>query len=171
MKQILILRHAKSSWDDETLEDFERPLSQRGLDDAPRIGKYLRKLKRKPDVIVSSSAQRTKETAKLVTEHMKVDESIITWNKDLYYGSAMDYLKVIQNASADVDRIMLVGHNPKVEQTVGALIGNVEAPNLRMPTAAIACVNTYAINWEQVHWGTCQLEWLIIPKALNNVIE
>lgn len=171
MKQILILRHAKSSWEDETLADFDRPLSERGLKDAPRIGKYLRKIKRKPDVIVSSSAQRTRQTAKLVTEFMKQDESIITWNKDLYYGSAMDYLKVIQATSSKVDRLMLVGHNPKVEQTAGALIGNVETPNLRMPTAALICLNTYAINWEQIHWGTCQLAWMINPKALNNVID
>lgn len=171
MKQILILRHAKSSWDDNSLADFDRPLAKRGLKDAPRMGKYLRKIKRKPDLIVSSSAQRTRETATLVANSMKVDEGIITWNKDLYYGSAMDYLKAIQNADSNVDRIMLVGHNPKVEQTVGALIGNVEAPNLRMPTAALACLSTYAINWDQIHWGTCQLEWLIIPKALKNVID
>lgn len=171
MKQILILRHAKSSWDNESLDDFDRPLSERGLRDAPRMGKYIRKIKCKPELIISSSAQRTRQTSALVAQNMKVDEDIITWNRDLYYGSATDYLKSIQTANSKVDRIMLVGHNPKVEQTVGALIGNVEAPNLRMPTAALVCLNTYAINWDQVHWGTCQLAWMIIPKALNNVID
>lgn len=171
MKQILLLRHAKSSWESGGLDDFDRPLASRGLQDAPKMGKFLRKIGHKPDQIISSPAQRAKETTKLALEGMKKDKEIISWNEDLYYGSNEDYLKAIQLANERTDRIMIVGHNPKIEDTAGALIGRDSATNLRMPTAALVCLNTYAIEWDQVNWGACQLSWMMIPKVLKHIYE
>lgn len=171
MKQILLLRHAKSSWEDESLDDFDRPLASRGINDAPLMGKFLRKTKYKPDQIISSTAQRAKETTKLSLSGMKKEEDIITWNEDLYYGGRTDYLKAIQSADERTERIMLVGHNPKIEDTAGALIGNDRISNLRMPTAALVCLNTYAIEWEQVNWGACELAWMMIPKVLKHILD
>ncbi|XWN37175.1 MAG: histidine phosphatase family protein [Balneola sp.] len=169
MKQILLLRHAKSSWDHPGLDDFDRPLAKRGLKDAPRMGKFLRKIGRTPELIISSNAQRAKETSKFAVEGMKKDESVISWNRDLYYGGVRDYLKAIQSSDDNFERIMLVGHNPKMEDTAGALIGSERASHIRMPTAALVCVNTYASSWENVQWGGCELEWMMIPKVLKEI--
>lgn len=171
MKQILLLRHAKSSWDNEGLEDFDRPLASRGLKDAPVMGKFIRKSKHIPDQIISSTAQRAKETSMLALKGMKEDEEIISWNENLYYGSKTDYLRAIQSVNKRSERIMLVGHNPKIEDTAGALIGNSVSSNVRMPTAALICLNTYAMEWEQVNWGACQLAWMMIPKVLKHIYE
>ena len=169
MKQILLLRHAKSSWDHPGLDDFDRPLAKRGLKDAPRMGKFLKKIDRTPDLIISSTAQRAKETSQLAVQGMKKEESLITWNRDMYYGSIRDYLKAIQTVKNDVERIMLVGHNPKMEDTAGALIGSEGVSHIRMPTAALVCINTYATSWDQVQWGECELEWMMIPKVLKEI--
>ncbi len=171
MRQILLLRHAKSSWEDDMLDDFDRPLAKRGLRDAPVMGRFIRKSGHKPDQIFSSTAQRAKETSELALKGMKADDEIITWERDLYYGSESSYLEAIRSAKEGSERIMIVGHNPKIENTVGALIGSGGSANLRMPTAALVCLNTYATNWERVNWGSSQLAWMMIPKALKHIYD
>ncbi len=169
MKQILLLRHAKSSWEHEGLQDFDRPLASRGLRDAPAMGYFIRKTAHKPDMIVSSPAQRAKETTELVLEGMKGSTEIIHWNKDMYFGSMKNYLEAIQQADKWVERIMLVGHNPTIENTAAALSGSERSGSIRMPTAALVCLNTYAAEWKQVNWATCQLVWMMIPKVLKHI--
>jgi phosphohistidine phosphatase len=169
MKQILLLRHAKSSWDNPDLKDFDRPLAKRGLEDAPRMGKFIRKSKYKPGMIFSSPAQRAKETTELVSEGAKIDEDSISWNEDLYFGSVRDYLSAIQAASDDDERIMLVGHNPLMENTAGVLAGAQQKIALRMPTAALVCLESFADTWEAIAPGTCQIKWMMIPKVLKKL--
>jgi len=171
MKQIMLLRHAKSSWENEGLEDFDRPLASRGLKDAPMMGKFIRKIKHKPDQIISSTAQRAKETTMHALSGMKKEEEIISWNEDLYYGGKTDYLRAIQSGNERSEIIMLVGHNPNIEDTAGALIGSSVSANLRMPTAALVCFNTFATEWKEVNWGACQLAWMMIPKVLKHIYE
>lgn len=171
MKQILLLRHAKSSWEHENLDDFDRPLAKRGLRDAPVMGRFLRKSGNKPDQIISSTAQRAKETIELALSGMKQDKEILQWNQNLYYGGAGDYLEAIRSSDKKTERIMLVGHNPKIESTAGGLIGSGGIANLRMPTAALVCLNTYISNWKDVNWGTCQLSWMMIPKVLKHIYD
>ena len=167
MKQILLLRHAKSSWDDPKLKDFDRPLAKRGQEDAPRMGKFLEQTGYLPGVVISSPAQRAKETTLLCLEAAGFHEDIITWNDRLYYGSAADYLKAIQHAPNRVERIMLVGHNPKMEQIAGVLCGEAE---IRMPTAALLCFEQAANKWEQIAAGLTQLKWMMIPKLIKKIM-
>ena len=169
MKQILLMRHAKSSWEDKDLKDFDRPLAERGLEDAPAMGKYIRKAKYKPAHIISSPAQRAKETAQLVCEGAKIGEENISWNDDLYFGSVRDYIIAIQNAPDEFERIMLVGHNPLMESTTGVLTGANEKVAVRMPTAALVCLESFADNWETIAPGTCQIKWMMIPKVLKKL--
>ncbi|MFY0683436.1 MAG: histidine phosphatase family protein [Balneola sp.] len=171
MKQILLLRHAKSSWSQGDLSDFERPLAERGLKDAPKMGGFLKETGNTPDQIISSTAQRAKETTKLALDGMEKDQDIISWNQDLYYGGIGDYLKAIQSAHSKVERVILVGHNPKIENTAGALMGSNAVANVRMPTAALVCLNTYVKDWQQVSWGSCQLAWMMIPKVLKHIYD
>lgn len=169
MKQILLLRHAKSSWDNPDLKDFDRPLAERGLEDAPRMGKFVRKAKYKPGAIISSPAQRAKETSGLFCEGAKIDGDSISWNEDLYFGSVRDYLSAIQSASDDFERIMLVGHNPLMESTAGTLSGADQRTAIRMPTAALVCLESFADNWKSIAPGTCQIKWMMIPKVLKKL--
>ncbi|MBO6584602.1 MAG: histidine phosphatase family protein [Gracilimonas sp.] len=169
MKQILLMRHAKSSWENPDLKDFDRPLAKRGLNDAPRMGKYLKKIKYKPALVISSPAQRAKETTQLSMEAAKLDEQQITWNDDLYFGSVRDYLGAIQSASDEFERIMLVGHNPLMESTTGVLAGGQDKTAVRMPTAAIVCLESFADSWETIAPGTCQIKWMMIPKVVKKL--
>lgn len=171
MKHILLLRHAKSSWVKPDLDDFDRPLAGRGLKDAPRVGRYIRKIGFKPDYIVSSPAERAKQTANLVTEAMKVDERIIRWDQDLYFESASKYIEAIQNAPESSEKVMIVGHNPLMEATATALSGGNETTAFRMPTAALLCLESYAMHWSDIHEGTCKVKWMVIPKVLKKIMD
>lgn len=170
MKQILLLRHAKSDWDDESLKDFDRPLAKRGLDDAPRMGTFVRKLNNKPTIIISSPAARAKETTLLFAKAAKCEEGIIEWKPELYYGTSADYLDAIKNVPNNCERVLLVGHNPLIENTAGTLVGESNSISIRMPTAALVMLTTYAPTWKHVNWGTCELNWMMIPKALKKIM-
>lgn len=171
MKYILLLRHAKSSWSDPGLDDFDRPLAGRGLNDAPRMGKYLRKAGYKPDYIVSSPAERARQTTMLAVESMKMDESVIKWDSDLYFESAMKYVKAIQKAPEHAEKVMVVGHNPLMESAATALSGGKDRTAFRIPTAGLVCLESYADRWDQITPGTCQVKWMMIPKVLKEITD
>ncbi|RNC84380.1 MAG: histidine phosphatase family protein [Balneola sp.] len=171
MKFILLLRHAKSSWSDPSLDDFDRPLAGRGIKDAPRMGKYLKKSGYKPDYIVSSPAARAVQTTRLCTEAMKLDESIIRWDEDLYFESVLNYIEAVQSAPENADTMMVVGHNPLMEATATALSGGRDTTAFRIPTAGLVCLESYAVRWQDIKPGTCQVKWMMIPKVLREIID
>jgi phosphohistidine phosphatase len=171
MKYILLLRHAKSSWSDPGLDDFDRPLAGRGLKDAPRMGKYIRKIGYKPDYIVSSPAERAKQTTEMVVDAMKMDESVINWDDDLYFESARKYIEAINGAPDSAEKVMIVGHNPLMEATATALSGGRESTAFRIPTAGLVCLESYAVSWNDINPGTCQVKWMMIPKVLKHIID
>ena len=114
MKRLFILRHAKSSWTDIDLADFDRPLNERGLDAAPFMGRYLAEEGHMPDAIVSSPAKRARETAELVKEHSGFEPEI-GFDERIYEASP-NTLRVVASELPDhVDSAMIVGHNPGVE--------------------------------------------------------
>jgi phosphohistidine phosphatase len=169
MKYILLLRHAKSSWDDPSLEDFDRPLSGRGLDDAPKMGKYLRKVGYRPEYIVSSTAKRAKQTTQLCLEGLKRDESLVKWEDGLYFETVSKYIQAIQEAPKNTETIMLVGHNPLIEATATLLSGGKDRMGFRIPTAGLVCLESYALSWDDINPGTCQIKWMMIPKVLKEI--
>ena len=165
----MLLRHAKSSHDDSSLKDFDRPLAKRGRRDAPLMGKFVLDVNALPNTIISSPAKRAKQTIQLFTEIAGLDSSLITWDEDLYYGGARDYLSAIQTAPERVTDIMLVGHNPLLEETVSLLCNDEGAYGVRMPTSALVCIEHPAIEWSQVKAGTARLKWMMIPKLLQKM--
>jgi phosphohistidine phosphatase len=166
MKYMLLLRHAKSSHDDSSLKDFDRPLAARGKEDATRMGEFVRDIDCLPGVIISSTAKRAKQTTQLFCKGAGLDEDEIQWDEDLYYGSSHDYLAAIKKAANVSERIMLVGHNPKIEDVARRLCGNA---SIRMPTAALACFEQPANEWNQISEGLASLKWMMIPKVLNEL--
>lgn len=169
MKQVLLLRHAKSSWDDAQLKDFDRPLADRGLEDAPRMGDFVRRSGYKPSYIFSSAAKRATQTTRLFSQASEIEPDLIEWNEDLYFGSMKDYIRQIQSADEEHERIMLVGHNPIMENTAGMLAGSEHKIAVRMPTAALVCLECFANTWKEVNPGTCQIKWMMIPKVLKKL--
>lgn len=133
MKELLILRHAKSSWSDPVAADHDRSLNKRGKDDAPRMGDLLRYEELVPDLIISSTAKRARHSAELVAEAAGYEGDILL-TRDLYHADPSSYLEIARELGANHQRLMLVGHNPGIEYLVEELSGYYE----RMTTAAIA---------------------------------
>lgn len=169
MKHILLLRHAKSSWDEPGLDDFDRPLAKRGLRDAPRMGAFAKKAGMIPDHIISSPAKRAKQTAGLFSKSAGIENREIQWEDDFYSGSGFDYLKAVQECEEEFETIMLVGHNPKMEETVSLLCSDHRSYPVRMPTAALVCIEHPAVKWSQIKEGTARLKWMVIPKLLKKL--
>lgn len=163
MKTLLLLRHAKSDWDDSSLRDFDRPLAARGERDAPRIGKALRKRGILPDLIISSPAARAKATIEAVTRAAKMNLEI-RFDKVVYGASSPELMSLIQGLPDTNSCLLLVGHNPGFEDLVGRLSGSHE----RMPTAALACIEFQIDRWEGVNDGEGKLRWLLTPRNLGD---
>ena len=162
MKTLLLLRHAKSDWDDTSLRDFDRPLAARGERDAPRIGKALRKRGSRPDLIISSPAARAKATIEAVIKAAKLNLEI-RFDETVYGASSPELMKLIRRLPDGSSCVLLVGHNPGFEDLVGRLSGSHE----RMPTAALACIEFQIDNWEDVDDGAGKLAWLLTPRQLG----
>jgi len=162
MKTLLLLRHAKSDWDDPSLEDFDRPLAARGERDAPQIGKALKRGDILPDLIVSSPAARAKATVKAVVKAAKVNTEI-QYNEAIYGASSAELINLVNRLPDASSCAMLVGHNPGFEDLVGRLSGSHE----RMPTAALACLEFQVNSWSEVGEEQGKLVWLLTPKKLK----
>ena len=145
MKTLLFLRHAKSNWKDSTLIDHKRPLNKRGKKDAPRMGNYLKIKKLTPDLIISSSAKRAKDTSKLVAENCGYNKDIESSN--LLYGStSRDYLTIIGGISNQYHRVLLIGHNPILEEVLETVTGE----QIRMKTCSLVYISLPIKFWKEV---------------------
>jgi phosphohistidine phosphatase len=159
MKRLLLLRHAKSSWDDSNLADFDRPLNPRGLATAPFMGELIAKRELHPDEIVSSPAKRAMQTALLVKESAGIDSSL-RFDERIYEASPKSLLQVSSELNDNLDSAMLVGHNPGFEGFIGFLTGKVEP----MPTAALAVIDLNIKSWSKIKAGTGSVNVVIRPK-------
>jgi phosphohistidine phosphatase len=162
MKTLLLLRHAKSSWANDKLSDYERPLNDRGLADAPKMGKLLRREGLTPDAIISSSAVRAATTAELVA--MAADfEGTIRYTEALYHAEPEAYRAAARAVPDEVNTLMLVGHNPGMEELLEILSGHAEA----MPTAAVAHFRLPIDRWSDFSLsGQATLVALWRPKEI-----
>ena len=163
MKTLLLMRHAKSSWDHEGLSDHERPLNKRGLRDAPRIGTLLKQEGLTPDLIIASTAVRARTTAGLVAEACGYDGDAVL-DDSLYGGDAADYLAAARNAADAEDCVLLIAHNPVMEDAVHLLGSDWES----MPTAALAVIELPLDAWAELGpdtRGSIQQVWR--PKELD----
>jgi phosphohistidine phosphatase len=167
MKTILLLRHAKSDWGEPGLADFERPLNKRGLKDAPVMGEALAFVGCIPDKILSSPARRAKQTTELVAEACGYDKKLIQWEDSFYGGGSGDLITALRRLPNDVERVLLVGHNPVMEQTAMVLLSTyVDRAEgiIHFPTAGLACLEADITAWAELHLGQVVLRWFLIPK-------
>ena len=165
-KTILIMRHAKSSWDDSSLRDFDRPLNKRGRRDAPAMGRYLSDLDLVPDYVVSSPAKRAKETVELVSKAIGADLPSVNFDEDLYYDGVEAYIEAIRSAPKESCIVLVAGHNPTIEQAVAKLSGG-NTGLQKITTANIACFYSSASQWEDVSELNTTFKWLMGPKDIQ----
>lgn len=111
MKTLYLVRHAKSSWKDMSIIDFDRPLNKRGLHDAPLIGSLLKNKKIDIELIISSPAKRAKETAKIIANQIGFKDNIL-FDKEIYEASLEKLISIIKNFDENINNVMLIGHNP-----------------------------------------------------------
>lgn len=160
MKQLHILRHAKSSWNDPSLHDFHRPLNDRGLRAAPFMGEWMAARGIKPDAIVSSPAERARRTAELAKAAAGF-ECPLEFDERIYDATLVDLLAVVSGSSEDRGTILLVGHNPGMEAMIRYLTGEIR----EMPTAALASMTLDIEAWKDVERLCGDLDRLVRPKA------
>jgi phosphohistidine phosphatase len=149
MKTLLVQRHAKSCWKDGDLADIERPLNRRGREDAPRMALFLRARGLVPDLILCSTAKRARQTAR-----REVDAGQFTCrvepDRQIYDADEpQELLAVLRAVPGDLSRIMLIGHNPCLEEFVEALTAEPAA----LPTAAVAQIELDIAAWSDLEPG------------------
>jgi phosphohistidine phosphatase len=149
MKTLLVLRHAKSSWNDPALDDHERPLNKRGRRDAPRMGELVREYGLIPDVIISSDAVRARLTAEAVAEAARYAGEILL-DPRLYLACPADILSLLTTVRENAGTVMIVGHNPGLETLVEQLTGERQD----LPTAALAQIGLPIDQWRDLKRST-----------------
>lgn len=159
MKTLLLMRHAKSSWREADIADFDRPLNERGRRAAPFMGRLLRDRGMVIDRIMSSTAKRARKTAKLFMEAAAITGELILDDR-IYEASPSTLLYVVSETDDKVDSLMLVGHNPGMEGTVRVLTGEA----VPMPTAAIAIIHLEIDVWKEISASTGKLQGVIRPR-------
>ena len=150
MKELILIRHAKSSWKDSSLDDRERPLNKRGERDAPEMGARLARRKHKPNLIVSSPAVRALETARIIARKLGYPRKDIAVEDRLYGAGVAELLDVIRNTDESVTTLMLFGHNPGLTELANHL-GPRPIPNL--PTCGVLHLRFETETWSVVGYA------------------
>lgn len=168
MRELLLLRHGKSAWDAGVARDFDRPLAERGRQDAPRMGRWMRSQALMPDWIISSPAARARQTAEYVLHELTVAADRVRYDGELYMANRAALLAALGRCPADTERVLLVGHNPGLDSLLEYLCGP-GLPRTRhgklMTTAALAMLSMPA-DWNRLQPGCARLACLMRPKQL-----
>ncbi|MBF0110636.1 MAG: histidine phosphatase family protein [Magnetococcales bacterium] len=171
-RQLLIMRHAKSSWDHPGLSDFQRPLTNRGLRDAPRMGNWLHSQGHRPGHVVSSPAERARQTTFMVCHALGLTEKDIVWNPAIYNADLGDLLGVLARVPPESDLTLLVGHNPGLEFLFSYLGGRVHDSEGKgdgsgegecIKTATMVLLNLPE-DWSKLAPGCGSVLWVRHPK-------
>jgi phosphohistidine phosphatase len=174
MLTLLLLRHAKSSWDDPSLADYDRPLAKRGRKAAPEVGAALAAKGLRPDLVLCSSAVRARETLDLVLKALGPPLPEVRYDEELYMATpATSIARLRQQVvnPANAQHVMLVGHNPGFEELARMLVGGGNGDDCarlaeKFPTCAVAVIAFDADSWSAAEAGTGRLAHFLTPKHL-----
>lgn len=162
MKTLYLIRHAKSSWKDITLDDFDRPLNKRGKHDAKLMGKLLHTKHIKPDLILASPANRAMITAQKLAESIDYPLKKIHYQSAIYEASVEALLDVIRQAEDKVNTLFLIGHNPSLNGLLDYLVPENRVDNI--VTTGIAEIELSIDRWEALAFGSGALIQFEFPK-------
>ncbi|MEW6506499.1 MAG: histidine phosphatase family protein [Bacteroidota bacterium] len=161
MKTLYLIRHAKSSWDDKDLTDFERPLNKRGNRDAPFMALLLKEEKVVPDLIISSPALRAISTAQIFADKFDYPKNKILLEKSIYLSGIKELEAIVQSIPDSHNIVFVFGHNPSITHYANHL-GNKFITNI--PTCGIVGIGFYEKNWHKVEMGKGKTFRLEFPK-------
>ena len=147
MKKIYLVRHAKSSWKFPELDDFERPLNNRGRKDAPLMGNLLKKNNILPGLIMTSPASRAASTSRIVAECLGYPLEKIEYNGNLYETSTITFFKIVKKVDDDINELMIFGHNPELTEFANTL-SDYYLSNI--PTCGICCIEFSVTTWKEI---------------------
>jgi phosphohistidine phosphatase len=175
MLTLILMRHAKSSWTDKKLDDFDRPLSKRGKEAAPVMGRELAKRGPIPERILCSPAKRTRETLKLAIEGMGAKPAVSYEDRLYSFGDGRPYIEIIA-AQQSITPLMVIGHNPSIQNLTLRLLKpnrseTMERIKRKFPTAAIAVVVLPIDSWGQLRSSpeiTGEIEAFLTRKTVGN---
>lgn len=162
MKTVILVRHAKSSWKDVSLKDFDRPLNKRGKRDAPFMGKKLRERRVMPDLILSSPAKRARKTAACIAEEIGYPEQKIRYEDTMYHSGARAVLQLVRTQDDSHGTIMLFGHNPDLCDLAEMLVER--DPVYTIPTTGVLCIRFAVPRWKDVREGKGEAVFFDYPK-------
>ncbi len=161
MKELFVVRHAKSSWDSPHLDDHDRPLNQRGLRDAHFLSRHLKKLGETPEIIISSSAKRALMTASYFHEVFKMKNKQLKISKSLYHAGVFEIFEVVQDISEKYSQVMIIGHNPGFTYFVNKFTNH---PLANLPTCGIVKLGIKAPSWKEFNPQNTWIDNYIYPK-------
>ena len=163
-KTLLLMRHAKSSWKDGEVKDYDRPLTKRGRKDAPMMANLLKKEHLIPDVILCSSAKRARHTVRAMIEELEISDEITMELESLYLAEPQAYVDAIHDQSDDANCLLVVGHNPGLEALAQVLSDSV----LSLPTSAVVEIKLPIKKWSDLDEKTeGELKNIWKPKELK----
>jgi phosphohistidine phosphatase len=167
IRQLLLLRHAKSAWDTQAAIDFVRPLNKRGEKDARHMGHWLRQQALIPDYVASSPAERARQTALKVCKELSLAKDRLQWDPRIYEATPEQLLDVLADCPETARTVLLVGHNPGLELLLRYLCSSVPVPadGKLLPTATVAHLQLPA-DWHRLDPGVAHLLAITRPTSL-----
>ncbi len=166
MKELVLVRHAKSDWGNESLKDIDRHLNERGYEDAYLLSKWYEKNKTMPDLIISSTATRALNTALIFARALDFNMANFVLEKDIYESKAATLLAVIKKQNDAKKTIMLFGHNPGVTDFFNGLSNDVYFDNI--PTCGIVSLGFETDSWKDISAENSKLNFQQFPKEYKN---
>jgi phosphohistidine phosphatase len=161
MKKLILVRHAKSSWDNPDLTDFERTLNKRGKRDAEFMSKLISSKIEKPDLIISSPAVRAKSTAKYFAEAFNYDFNQINFSDNIYFNGSKYIVEIIKKVDSYIKSLMVVGHNPDITSLSSYFSGQFFD---NIPTCGVICLDFAIEDWEAIEKENAQIVFFEYPK-------
>jgi len=174
MHTLILLRHAKSSWQDPALSDKDRPLNSRGVAAAPLMGRAMAKHGLDPDLVLCSPARRTRDTLALVMPELKTEPQVV-YEDDLYHGTSAEMLALLQKIAPAAKQVLVVGHNPELQQFAVDLIGSGpkhlrDRLEAKLPTAGLVVIRFSTGAWSNIVMNSGKLELFLTPRDVGPAI-
>lgn len=173
--RLFLLRHTKSDWGEDGLADFDRPLNSRGKTAARAIGRHMKENSLYPNRILCSTSQRTRETLSRILTYQP-RETQIHLLSDIYEQEGLSYSGLIRHHGGRSQNLMVIGHNPAIEQTAEELIGTGDAAaisdmRMKYPTGALTIIDFDITDWADLQTGTGHLAQYVKPRDLTAVLQ
>ncbi len=162
MKSIILFRHGKSNWTADYVSDHDRPIAQRGILAAKKMGLHLSKNNLVPDKVVSSTARRAKETAKIAIKEGSWDRTL-NFDESIYGGDVDDLVRIARSQNEQHLTLCLIGHEPTFSTFIAY---STNSEYIHFPTASMAKIDFKVNKWAEIKIGNGKLDWLLKPKKI-----